>query len=226
MSSGSSMAAFGSWSTRWSSRMLERWCAQPPPTHHHPLATPPQLAADILVPVRLQEAAGPCKGVVMTQEAAGGAVHASPGSTWRTRLLHTVGRERCSRWRVLACGCACVLCHVSRLRRYIGVKTATSLPRTHCRVRALVSSAVAVPFGPSLGSRVLECRRALSFWPHAAARTPGCLKPSGFFVLCPLISCSHLTGTSPLFLGRALRPRPLSSRVCEAAARVGARVEQ
>ena len=70
-SSGSSMAAFGSWSTRWSSHMLERWCAQPPPTHHHPLATPPQLAADILVPVRLQEAAGPCKGVVMTQEAAG-----------------------------------------------------------------------------------------------------------------------------------------------------------
>ena len=100
------------------------------------------------------------------------AVHASPGSTWRTRLLRTVGRERCSRWRVLACGCACVLCHVSRLRRYIGVKTATSLPRTHCRVRALVSSAVAVPFGPSPGSRVLECRRALSFWPHAAARTP------------------------------------------------------
>ena len=35
-SSGSSMAAFGSWSTRWSSHTLERWCAQPPPTHHHP----------------------------------------------------------------------------------------------------------------------------------------------------------------------------------------------
>lgn len=40
----------------------------PPP----PMATPSQLAADILVPVRLQEAAGPCKGVVMTG-----------GSRWR-----------------------------------------------------------------------------------------------------------------------------------------------
>ena len=36
MSSGSSMVACGSWSTRWSSHMLERWCAQPPvPTATH-----------------------------------------------------------------------------------------------------------------------------------------------------------------------------------------------
>ena len=97
-SSGSSMAAFGSWSTRWSSHTLERWCAQPPPTHHHPLATPPQLAADILVPVRLQEAAGPCKGVVMTGGRRWRRAREPGLHLWRTRLLHTVGRERCSRW--------------------------------------------------------------------------------------------------------------------------------
>lgn len=82
--------------------------------HHQPITsdcTPPQLAADILVPVALQEAAGPCKGGVMT----GGLVLCT-----RARapfgghgLSHTVGRERCSRWRLLACGWACVVCHLS-----------------------------------------------------------------------------------------------------------------
>ena len=28
-------------------------------------------------------------------------------------LSHTVGRERCSRWRRLACGWACAVCHLS-----------------------------------------------------------------------------------------------------------------
>lgn len=77
MSSGSSMAAFGSWSTRWSSHMLERWCAH----RHQPITTHwprhPTLTADILVPVGLQEAGGPFKGVVMTGGSLGGTVHAS-----------------------------------------------------------------------------------------------------------------------------------------------------
>ena len=116
-SSGSSTAAFGSWSTRWLPHMLERWSAQPPPPTHracHHRLTPPQLAADILVPVALQEAAGPCKGGVMT----GGSVApcTRAGAPFGGRgLSHTVGRGRCSRWRRLACGWACAVCHLSCL---------------------------------------------------------------------------------------------------------------
>jgi hypothetical protein len=170
-SSGSSMAAFGSWSTRWSSHMLERWCAQPPPTHHQPLATPPQLAAGILVLVGLQEPVGPCKGVVMAGGSLGGAVHASPGSIWRTRLF-THGRSRA----VLAMVNACLrlrVCLVSRVQTaalyrcvcvYYGRYSALS---RLCQVSVIpVSSAVAVPLGPSQlrhSSHMLECRRTPAF---------------------------------------------------------------
>ena len=48
---------------------------------HQPITTHwprhPTLTADILVPVGLQEAGGPFKGVVMTGGSLGGAVHAS-----------------------------------------------------------------------------------------------------------------------------------------------------
>ena len=139
-SSGSSTAAFGSWSTRWLPHMLERWSAQPPPPTHracHHRLTPPQLAADILVPVALQEAAGPCKGGVMT----GGLV--APCARARALfggrgLSHTVGRERCSRWRRLACGWACAVCHLSCHRVYgvISVRPLVEVRLYLCSMRA------------------------------------------------------------------------------------------
>ena len=172
-SSGSSMAAFGSWSTRWSSHMLERWCAQPPPTHHQPLATPPQLAAGILVLVGLQEPVGPCKGVVMAGGSLGGAVHASPGSIWRTRLF-THGRSRA----VLAMVNACLrlrVCLVSRVQTaalyrcvcvYYGRYSALSLlchPRLRCPLGR--HSYITVATCSSVAARPLSAARSSSRTP-------------------------------------------------------------
>ena len=161
-SSGSSTAAFGSWSTRWLPHMLERWSAQPPPPTHracHHRLTPPQLAADILVPVALQEAAGPCKGGVMT----GGSVApcTRAGAPFGGRgLSHTVGRERCSRWRRLACGWACAVCHLSCLRVY-GVIS----------VR---------PLGTSESSLSLQHARVVWIPTHLADETDRCLTSAEF----------------------------------------------
>jgi hypothetical protein len=42
-------------------------------------------------------------------------------------LSHTVGRERCSRWRLLTCGWACVVCHLSTVSECHGVIIATAV---------------------------------------------------------------------------------------------------
>ena len=124
-SSGSSTAAFGSWSTRWLPHMSERWCAQPPPPTHHQRLHPTPTGGRYSGACRSARDRRPMQR--RRDDRRLGAVHASQGSLWRTRpVAH--GRSRT----VLAMATACLrlgVCRVSPVHslRVHGVIIATAV---------------------------------------------------------------------------------------------------